>query len=131
MFRATRILRSALQPIKVSTGITGLEPHPDPLPALKTILSSTLSTLNAIPPTSVYRQATEALTKHRLQVVENAGQDIKKAEGEFGNMIEVILEEAQAEQGLVGKMIEWKSWENLEQAPHPDQWRYFEPANDA
>ncbi|WVF70227.1 hypothetical protein IAT40_005016 [Kwoniella sp. CBS 6097] len=130
MFRATRTLFTALKPIKVSTGITGLEPHPNPLPALKSIYSSTLSQLSTLPQASVYRQAVEALTKHRLAVVESSGNDIAKAEGEFGNMIEVILEEAKSEQGLVGKVAEWKSWENLEQAPHPDQWRYFEPASD-
>lgn len=95
--------------IKASTGITGLEPHPDPLPALKAIYSSTLSNLSSLPATSVYRQATEALTKHRLQVVESAGQDIAKVEGEFGTIVETLLEEAKDEQGLAVKMIEWKS----------------------
>ncbi|WWC58852.1 uncharacterized protein I303_101397 [Kwoniella dejecticola CBS 10117] len=130
MLRASRVLLSALRPIKATTGITGLEVHPDPLPALKSIYSSTLTTLNSLPPTSVYRQATEALTKHRLSVVEQASQDVTKVETELGKIIEETLEEAKTEQGLAAKMIEWKSWENLEQEPHPDQWRYFEPASD-
>ncbi|WRT64401.1 uncharacterized protein IL334_001333 [Kwoniella shivajii] len=130
MFRASRVLLSALQPIKVSTGLTGVEPHANPLPTLKSIYNSTLTSLSSLPPTSVYRQATEALTKHRLSIVEQSGEDIGKVESELGKIVELTIEEAQAEQGLVGKMIEWKSWENLEQAPEPDQWKYFEPASD-
>ncbi|WWD17626.1 hypothetical protein CI109_102067 [Kwoniella shandongensis] len=130
MFRASRVLLSALKPIKTTTGITGLEVHPDPLPALKSIYSSTLSSLSSLPPTSVYRQATEALTKHRLSVVEKSGDDVAQVEGEFGKIVELLLDEAKTEEGLVAKMTEWKSWENLEQAPEPGQWRYFEPTSD-
>ncbi|KAK8866167.1 hypothetical protein IAR55_001318 [Kwoniella newhampshirensis] len=126
MFRASRVLLSALKPVKASTGITGIEVHPDPLPALKSIYSSTLSTLSTLPPTSVYRQATEALTKHRLSVVEKSGDDVGQVEGEFGKIVELLLDEAKTEQGLVAKMTEWKAWENLEQAPDSAQWRYFE-----
>ncbi|WVW82587.1 hypothetical protein I302_104598 [Kwoniella bestiolae CBS 10118] len=130
MFRASRVLLSALRPIKASTGLTGLEPIADPLPALKSIYSSTLSTLSSLPSGSVYRQATEALTKHRLELVERSNEDVSKVESELGKIIELTIEEAKAEQALVGKMIEWKSWENLEQEPQPDQWKYFEPASD-
>lgn len=96
------------RPIKASTGITGLEAHPDPLPALQKTYTSTLQLLSSLPSTSVYRQATEAITKHRLQTVESSGQDVAKFESALGSMAEVVLEEAQAEQQLVGNMIEWK-----------------------
>jgi len=96
------------RPMKASTGITGLEAHPDPLPALKHTYTSTLNLLGSLPSTSVYRQATEALTKHRLQTVETSGEDVAKFESSLGSMAEVILEEAKAEQMLIGKMIEWK-----------------------
>jgi NADH dehydrogenase (ubiquinone) 1 alpha subcomplex subunit 5 len=123
MFRATRTLFSALKyvalhhapgneltrrPIKASTGITGLEAHPDPLPALQKTYTSTLNLLSSLPSTSVYRQATEAITKHRLQTVESSGEDVAKFESALGSMAEVILEEAKAEQQLVGNMVEWK-----------------------
>jgi NADH dehydrogenase (ubiquinone) 1 alpha subcomplex subunit 5 len=94
--------------MKASTGITGLEAHPDPLPALKQTYTSTLNLLGSLPSTSVYRQATEALTQHRLQTVESSGEDVAKFESSLGSMAEVILEEAKAEQMLIGKMIEWK-----------------------
>jgi NADH dehydrogenase (ubiquinone) 1 alpha subcomplex subunit 5 len=57
----------------------------------------------------VYRQATEAITKHRLSLVESAGGDIVAAERGLGGMIETTLEEAKAEEGVAGKMVEWKA----------------------
>jgi len=72
---------------------------------------STISLLSNLPQTSIYRQATESITKHRLQIVEKAqqgGDDVKAVEEGLGGMVESIIEEAKAEQGLVGKIIEWK-----------------------
>lgn len=86
-----------------------MEAHPDPLPALKQVYTSTLSLLSTLPATSVYRQATEALTQHRLNAVETAGEDVDKFESGIGSMAEVILEEAKAEQLLAGNILEWKS----------------------
>ncbi|KAK4689480.1 NADH dehydrogenase (ubiquinone) 1 alpha subcomplex subunit 5, partial [Tremellales sp. Uapishka_1] len=127
MLRATKTLFSALKPIKISTGITGLAVHPEPLPALKSTYTSTISILATLPSTSVYRQATETLTEHRLSVVESAGGDIEKVEQELGNIVEVLLEEGKAEALLAGKMGEWKSYEGLEQTPPRGQWQYFDP----
>jgi NADH dehydrogenase (ubiquinone) 1 alpha subcomplex subunit 5 len=95
--------------LKSSTGITGLAVHPDPLPALASTYKSTLSLLQSLPETSVYRQATEAITKHRLSLVESAEGDIVAAEKSRGGMVETSLEEAKAEEGVAGKMIEWKA----------------------
>lgn len=95
--------------LKSSTGITGLAVHPDPLPALTSAYKSTLSLLQTLPATSVYRQATEAITKHRLSLVESAGGDIGVAEKGLGGMVETSLEEAKSEQALAGKMVEWKA----------------------
>lgn len=97
------------RPIKASTGITGLAVHPDPLPALRSVYTATLSSLSSIPSTSVYRQATEALTKHRLSAVEGANGDVSKVEAQLEKQVEQILEEAQGEQQLVSKVVEWKS----------------------
>lgn len=96
--------------LKESTGITGLEVHPKPLQALKSVYGETLTALSALPATSVYRQATEKLTQHRLAVVEKAGEDISAVEKELGTIVELTLEEANAERGLVGKMAEWKAY---------------------
>ncbi|KAI9658513.1 MAG: hypothetical protein M1831_003951 [Alyxoria varia] len=51
------------------TGLTGLNTHPCPRPHLIWLYNSTLAKLSAFPETSVYRQSTEALTRHRLRTV--------------------------------------------------------------
>lgn len=53
------------------TGITGLLTHPNPRSALLFYYTSTLDKLKQFPEHSVYRQSTEALTKHRLSVIES------------------------------------------------------------
>jgi NADH dehydrogenase (ubiquinone) 1 alpha subcomplex subunit 5 len=51
------------------TGLTGLLTHPSPRSTLLYHYTSTLDKLKQIPESSVYRQSTEALTKHRLDIV--------------------------------------------------------------
>ncbi|KAL8719815.1 MAG: hypothetical protein Q9225_003218 [Loekoesia sp. 1 TL-2023] len=53
------------------TGLTGLLTHPAPRSQLLYLYSSTLSKLAQLPAYSVYRQSTEAITKHRLSIIEN------------------------------------------------------------
>lgn len=53
------------------TGLTGLLTHPSPRPTLIFLYQSTLEKLKHFPESSVYRQSTEALTRHRLQIVES------------------------------------------------------------
>jgi NADH dehydrogenase (ubiquinone) 1 alpha subcomplex subunit 5 len=53
------------------TGLTGLPTHPAPRSTLIYLYSSTLSKLQQIPESSVYRQATEALTKKRLDIIKS------------------------------------------------------------
>lgn len=54
------------------TGLTGLYTHPTPRASLIYLYNSTLDKLQKIPESSVYRKSTEALTKHRLAIVEAA-----------------------------------------------------------
>ncbi|KAF2442935.1 hypothetical protein P171DRAFT_433307 [Karstenula rhodostoma CBS 690.94] len=54
------------------TGLTGLLTHPSPRSTLLYHYTSTLDKLQQIPESSVYRQSTEALTKHRLKIIEEA-----------------------------------------------------------
>jgi len=54
------------------TGLTGLTTHPSPRPALLYTYHQTLLKLAQFPSTSVYRQSTEALTKHRLAIIDAA-----------------------------------------------------------
>jgi NADH dehydrogenase (ubiquinone) 1 alpha subcomplex subunit 5 len=51
------------------TGLTGLNTHPAPRSTLLYLYSSTLDKLKEIPESSLYRQSTEALTKHRMSIV--------------------------------------------------------------
>jgi len=53
------------------TGLTGLTTHPSPRPTLINVYRQTLEKLKALPETSVYRQSTEALTRHRLNIIES------------------------------------------------------------
>lgn len=53
------------------TGLTGLFTHPAPRSALVYLYSATLDKLAGLPKESVYRTATEALTKQRLAIVES------------------------------------------------------------
>jgi len=52
------------------TGLTGLFTHSSPRSTLLYLYSSTLEKLKQFPEHSVYRQSTEALTRHRLQIIE-------------------------------------------------------------
>lgn len=54
------------------TGLCGLLTHPSPRSALLYHYTATLDKLQQIPESSVYRQSTEALTRHRLKIIEEA-----------------------------------------------------------
>ncbi|KAG0230620.1 hypothetical protein BGW42_000825 [Actinomortierella wolfii] len=119
---ATRRLFSAVT--KKTTGIYGLPVHPDPRPHLISIYKDTLVQLEKIPSHAVYRQATAALTNHRLNVVE-ANEDIGKIEEQLDcGQIEEIVVQAVEERKLIDKMLEWKPWEPLETPAPKDQWNY-------
>jgi NADH dehydrogenase (ubiquinone) 1 alpha subcomplex subunit 5 len=51
------------------TGLAGLRTHPSPRSALIYLYSRTLDKLAQFPEHSLYRQSTEALTKHRMSIV--------------------------------------------------------------
>lgn len=55
----------------VPTGIAGLNTHSAPRSTLLYLYNQTLEKLQQFPESSVYRQSTEALTKHRLSIVES------------------------------------------------------------
>ncbi|RXW19890.1 hypothetical protein EST38_g5986 [Candolleomyces aberdarensis] len=122
MFRLTRPLFNA---VKRTTGITGLNVHPNPLPELAKTYKSTLDVLANIPETSVYRQGVEALTRHKLNIVESAKGDVAAVEQKLDEgQIEQSLDVATDELSLASKMLEWKAWEPLVEKPQPGQWEY-------
>jgi NADH dehydrogenase (ubiquinone) 1 alpha subcomplex subunit 5 len=72
--RRTFQLLAAIKPSRyleggAPTGLTGLFTHPSPRSALIYTYSATLEKLQQFPESSLYRQSTEALTKHRLNIV--------------------------------------------------------------
>lgn len=88
----------------------GLAVHPNPLPALRQTLESTLQTLSAIPDASVYRQATTAITQRKLGILDRADGNVSMVEKEIDQgQIEEVLKAAEDELSLAGKMIEWKA----------------------
>ncbi|KAK5998188.1 Complex I-29.9kD [Cladobotryum mycophilum] len=64
-----RALARYLEP-GTPTGLTGLWTHSTPRSTLLYLYGSTLNKLQSIPETSLYRQSIEAVTKHRLGLVE-------------------------------------------------------------
>lgn len=129
--RYTSVLRQAEQVLVRAasgypTGLTGLYQHPNPRPALISLYNHTLKVLNQkFPQQSVYRQSVEALTRNRLNVVENneITEEIENKIG--GGLIEEILIQANDELNLVNELAELKVWEELEEKPLDDQWVYF------
>ena len=53
------------------TGLTGLYTHKSPRSTLLYLYSTTLDRLKEFPEGSVYRASTEALTKHRMNIIES------------------------------------------------------------
>lgn len=73
--RAALRLHAAVKPGRyletgTPTGLTGLFTHPSPRSHLLLVYGSTLERLKGLPESSVYRQSTEALTKHRMNIIE-------------------------------------------------------------
>jgi NADH dehydrogenase (ubiquinone) 1 alpha subcomplex subunit 5 len=110
MFRQTRPLLQQLVRKKVSTGLTGLAVHPNPLPELTKTYESTLTALKSLPSTSVYRQSVEALTQNKLRIVQEAAGDVASAEKQLDEgQIEESIDIANDELKLVSQMAEWKA----------------------
>jgi ETC complex I subunit conserved region len=74
--RGTLRLLAKVQPAKflevgAPTGLTGILTHPQPRPTLIYTYNQILNKLKKFPVSSVYRQSTEAITKSRLEIVED------------------------------------------------------------
>ncbi|PKI82824.1 hypothetical protein MVES_003264 [Malassezia vespertilionis] len=121
-----------------STFVAGLPLHPNPLPALEAKYTHTLKVLQVLPASSVFRQSSEAVTQHRLDIVrtelsEQTQQDANANENAISivtgkidsGLVEELLEQAHDELGLAAKMIDWKPYEPLEVPAPPNQWKPF------
>ncbi|KTW29281.1 hypothetical protein T552_01236 [Pneumocystis carinii B80] len=105
--KTTYFLRN--QAKKLATGLTGIDGQRDPRPILLEIYQLTLKVLTCIPEHSVYRQATERLTKQRQKIVKEneVREDIENKIG--CGLIEEVIFQAKDELNLAKKMLEWKS----------------------
>lgn len=93
---------------KATTGLFGLAVHPNPRSHLIGTYRKTLEALTQIPPTAVYRQATEALTRNRLSIVETT-ENVKDIENKIGaGIIEEVIWQAEDELKLTNKVKEWR-----------------------
>lgn len=121
MMRASRTLLNGVQRY-AATGITGLQAVQFPKPILLEKYAATLSLLSQMPSSSIYRKATEALTKQRIAIVE-ATEDVNEMEQKIGSgLIEEVINSAQDELSLAEKMIMWAPWEQLEDPAPGAQW---------
>eukprot|EP00899_Mesostigma_viride_P000553 jgi/Mesvir1/10499/Mv15049-RA.1 len=103
----------ALQALKKTTGLVGLEVVPNGREVLIGIYQEILTTVknSGIPQTAIYRQALEKLSSERLQILQEE-QDVSKIEQRIGHgQIEEVIRSARKELGLIPKMAEWKPWE--------------------
>ncbi|ORX73794.1 hypothetical protein DL89DRAFT_4102 [Linderina pennispora] len=114
---------------RVTTGIVGVPVNPEARPQLIALYKRTLEEVKTkIPEKAVYRQSVEALTAHRLKIVEQ-NEDAEKIEALIdGGQLEELIKVANDELSLIGKMAEWKAWEPLEELAPPRQWEYFKKA---
>lgn len=72
-----------------------------------------------MPTSSIYRKATEALTKQRISIVEST-EDVSAIEQQIGGgLAEELINSAKDELSLAEKMVMWKPWEQLEE-PIPE-----------
>jgi NADH dehydrogenase (ubiquinone) 1 alpha subcomplex subunit 5 len=107
--RAAFRLLAAVKPPRLiepgaPTGLTGLVTHPSPRSTLIYLYNSTLEKLKQVPETSPYRQATEALTKKRLSIIESVkppGYDawLERMQYKIANLLEQERGHADAQNG--------------------------------
>ncbi|KAH8482966.1 hypothetical protein H0E87_027639 [Populus deltoides] len=97
--------RPLLSRVKQTTGIVGLDVVPNARAVLINLYTKTLKEIKAVPEDEGYRKAVETFTKHRLTVCEEE-EEWEKIEERIGcGQVEELIEEAQDELKLIGKMI--------------------------
>uniref|UniRef100_A0A5B6ZX08 Uncharacterized protein n=1 Tax=Davidia involucrata TaxID=16924 RepID=A0A5B6ZX08_DAVIN len=105
-----RVARPLMAKVKETTGIVGLEVVPNAREVLINLYSKTLKEIQAVPEDEGYRKAVESFTRHRLNVCQEE-KDWEVIEKRLGcGQVEELIEEAQDELKLIGKMIEWDPW---------------------
>ena len=109
------------------TGLCGLFTHPSPRSTLIATYSATLSKLRSLPEHSVYRKSVEAITRHRLSIIESvkpngyeewaarASEKIKQNPEAFQELQSVDVEREARPEEIQGRMgVNMKSEEELD-----------------
>ncbi|KAJ1913768.1 hypothetical protein H4219_005068 [Mycoemilia scoparia] len=118
-----RYTRTLFEAVKKTTGIWGIPVVENPRPQLICLYQDILKLVKErIPESAVYRQSVEALTQHRLKIVEENEKVSAIEEAiDAGNIEEVIMA-AKDELELAAKVAEWKAWEPLAEPAPAGQW---------
>ncbi|RWW00704.1 hypothetical protein GW17_00036310 [Ensete ventricosum] len=99
------MMMQAAKKVKETTGIVGLDVVPNAREVLISLYTRTLKEIQAVPQDEGYRKAVESFTRHRLQVCKDE-EDWEAIEKRLGcGQVEELIEEAQDELKLIGKMI--------------------------
>eukprot|EP00042_Codosiga_hollandica_P023407 m.92720 g.92720 ORF g.92720 m.92720 type:complete len:120 (-) comp51169_c0_seq1:110-469(-) len=110
--------------LRSTTGLTGLLHVENARQVLIGVYQATLGALTKIPAEAAYRTHTHAFTSARLAIAEKAS-TADEIEAQIGQgQIEELIQQAQAELNLVGKIQEWKAWEPLTEQPLKGQWKW-------
>jgi hypothetical protein len=74
---------AAVRPVKLSTGVVGLDVVPNAREVLTSLYTRTLAEVQVMPETVFYRQSVEKFTRYRLDVVAKTT-DVREALGRRG-----------------------------------------------
>jgi NADH dehydrogenase (ubiquinone) 1 alpha subcomplex subunit 5 len=80
--------------------------------------------LQNLPKEAAYRRYTEQVVQQRMKIVQ-AEENIPSIESKIGcGQVEELIEQAEKELQLVGKMEEWQPWEPSIAEHAPEQWEW-------
>lgn len=109
---------------KVTTNLTRLAVAKNPHHLLGVFYSKSLRALAKMPTDYAYRKHTEQILLERAEMVKKF-KDVSELEKNIGcGQIEEVVIQAENELKLTRKILEWKSWEPLENEPPVGQWKW-------
>lgn len=109
---------------KLTTNLTRLAVAKNPHHMLGVFYNKSLRALAKMPTDYAYRKHTEQIILERAEMVKST-QDVLELEKKIGcGQIEEVIIQAENELKLTRKVLEWKSWEPLENEPPANQWKW-------
>lgn len=109
---------------KATTNLTRMAVAKNPHHLLGVFYSKSLRALAKMPSDYAYRKHTEQIILERAELVKTV-KDVSELEKKIGcGQIEEVVIQAENELKLSRKILEWKSWEPLENEPPVNQWKW-------